>query len=165
VVDLRDDADASALEPFDHPELPQRLAAIEALGHQAADQTLEQTLPPWSWERRVAHVVLEVEVGIVHPHRVVLERDPRQALSVAGEGVEPRLHEATHALDVEPALSVAQRSTVEDQHGGDMHVRRSPLDVEERGIQGAESFVGGHAASRGVVCDGGWGDPTLPLGH
>jgi hypothetical protein len=74
VVHLRDDGEAVALHPIDEPRLPQRLAPVELLRHQAAGEPLELTLVAGQGEARVPEMVVGIEGGVVHPHRMAEER-------------------------------------------------------------------------------------------
>jgi hypothetical protein len=67
VMGLGDQGEALALQALDQPELPQRFAAVELLGEDAADQLAQLRLASGRRERRVAHVVGDVEAGIVDP--------------------------------------------------------------------------------------------------
>jgi hypothetical protein len=44
VVRLHDEREAAGLEPFDRPRLPERLSAIELLGHRPRGEALERPL-------------------------------------------------------------------------------------------------------------------------
>ena len=87
----------------------------------------------------MAQVVLDVEVRVVHPHRPPeLEGDEPHLLAVPRHEVELGVH---HVDDV----GERRRRALEDGDGGDVHVRHVVLDVEERGVQGAQA-VRTHAA-------------------
>ncbi|MFN8601799.1 MAG: hypothetical protein U0842_15130 [Candidatus Binatia bacterium] len=55
--------EATAFETLDHPELPERLAAIELLRHQPSRETLQAALVARRRQVRVAHVVVQVELA------------------------------------------------------------------------------------------------------
>ena len=75
---LRQHRETPAGEPFDQPQLPQRPAAVERLGEHAPREPLQLALAAGAGQRGVAHVVVDPEVGIVHPHRTALaERNER----------------------------------------------------------------------------------------
>jgi hypothetical protein len=82
----------------------------------------------------VADVVGEVEVGVVDPDRAPL-----------AEGYEPELlpepgHQVKARGDVVAELEVGGRGPLEQGGRGDVHVRIAPLQVEERGVQTAQSL-------------------------
>ena len=92
VMGLRQHREAPVGEALDEPQLPQRPAAVERLGEHAARQPLQLAVAAGARQRRVADVVADLEMGIVHPHRAALaERHERQPLPVAGHEVESRL--------------------------------------------------------------------------
>ncbi len=133
MVGLRQQREAVAVEPVDQPQLPERLVAVERLGEDAAGEIAQLLLVARLRQPGVAQVVAQVEVRVVDPARAALpERDEREALA------EPR-HEVQAAVDVLEQLDVAGRLALEDDHRGDVHVRRVVLEVEERGVEPAES--------------------------
>ena len=143
VVRLGQHGPAPVLEPLDHPDLPERLRAVELLRHHAPDELAQLALAPRGGQRGVAQVVLDVEVRVVHPDRPPeLEGDDADLLAVARDEVELGVD---HGHDV----GVRRRRALEDGHRGDVHVGHVVLDVEERRVQGAQA-VRAH--------------PTLPSG-
>jgi hypothetical protein len=73
----------------------------------------------------VAHVVVEVEAGVVHPERPShLEAGEGELLPVARHPVQAR-------LDLLGELLPRGRRPVEDHQGADVHVRRLTLLVEK----------------------------------
>ena len=69
VMGFGDQCEAVVLEALDQPHLPQRLGAVELLGEDPCGQALQLDPGPGRRQRRVAHVVLEVEVRVIDPHR------------------------------------------------------------------------------------------------
>ena len=133
VVRLGQHGPAAVLEALDDPDLPERLGAVELLRHDPPDQLAQLALAPGGGQRGVAQVVLDVEVGVVHPDRPPqLEGDEADLLAVAGDEVELGLD---HGHDV----GVRRRRALEDRHRGDVHVGHVVLDVEERRVQGAQA--------------------------
>ncbi len=89
MVHLGDDGEAiPALQALDYPHLPERPRAVELLRHDAGRQPLELAFVSGARQRAVAHVVLDVEMLIVDPHRAAFERREREHLAVAGDVVE-----------------------------------------------------------------------------
>ena len=69
VVQLGQQRGATAFEAVHNGELPQRAGGVEGvLGHQGG-QVQELALDARRWQGHVADVVVEVELGIVHPLR------------------------------------------------------------------------------------------------
>jgi hypothetical protein len=99
VVGLGDHGPAVLLEALDHPDLPQRLAPVEALRHDPAHETAQLALAPRRRQRRVADVVLDVEVGVVGPHGPAeVERHGADDLAVARDERQLALHHRDHAI-------------------------------------------------------------------
>ena len=69
VVGLGDEGEPLAGQPLDHPQLPQRLRAVELLGEDARGHVAQLLLGARRRQRGVAHVVFEVEGRIVDPER------------------------------------------------------------------------------------------------
>src|SRR3954454_6266024 len=83
-MDLRQQREAVALEPLDQPDLPERLVAVEALREDAPRERAQLLLLARHRQGGGAHVVADVERGIVDPARAALaERDERELLAVA----------------------------------------------------------------------------------
>ena len=88
--------------------------------------------PPGRGERGVAQVVLDVEVRVVDPDGPAeLEGHESHLLAVARHEVELGVDHLDH-------VGEGRRRSFEDRHRGDVHVRDVVLDVEERGVQGAQ---------------------------
>ena len=80
----------------------------------------------------MADVVVEVEVGVVDPHRAALsERHEAQLLAESRHQVEPR-------GDVVAKVRVLGSRALEEGGRGDVHVRGAVLEVEERAVEAAE---------------------------
>ena len=130
VVRLGDQREAAALEPLHEPRLPQRLGAVQTLGVDARGQRPQLLLRARLRQRRVAHVVLEVEVAIVDPDRPAgLQRRERELMAVARDEVQPR-------PDLGEEVVVGRSGAFEDQHRSDVHVAVGPLLRQERGVDG-----------------------------
>ena len=123
VVHFADERPTIGGQPVDHPHLPQRTRSIELLRHQPAHQVLQVMLITWGRERRVPHVVGQVEVGIVDPHRMTqASRHEPDLLPIAGQQWE---------------LAFDQRGDVADRRGwagedgtrADVHVRDAVFGV------------------------------------
>jgi hypothetical protein len=87
----------------------------------------------------VAHVVARVEVRVVDPLRTALpERDVGELLAVARHDVQPVVDRAYEVL-------VRGRLAGEDEDRRDVHVRAARFEIQERGVQAAETVAVGHA--------------------
>ena len=86
------------------------------------------------------HVVVEVEIGILDPHRMVEPEWDR------GKAPAERRHQVQAALDhvADPLERVAirDRGRVEHAHGEDVHVHVPGLEVQERCVESAQTFHG-----------------------
>ena len=142
VMDLGDHREVLAtLEALHDPHLPERLRAIEVLRHDPRSEAFQLALVPWPRQRRVSDVVMNVEVGIVDPHGMVLERDERQALAVARDQVEPRVHVAADAIDVDATFRCAQRADFVCRRSRHVHRRSRTFHDEERVVEEAQALV------------------------
>ena len=91
VVALADDREPLLAEPVDHPQLPERLRAVEPLREGPGGERAELLLVAGGGQGGVADVVVEVEVRVVDPDRAALvERHEAQLLAEARDEVEPR---------------------------------------------------------------------------
>ena len=130
VVGLGDQREAPALEALDEPRLPQRLGAVQPLRVDARGERAQLLLRARLRQRRVAHVVLEVEVAVVDPDRPAgLKRRERELVPVARYEVQPR-------PDVVQEVVIRRCRALEDQHRPDVHVAVRPLLRQKRGVDG-----------------------------
>ena len=72
-------------------------------------------------QRDVAHVVVDVEMLIVYPHGMILDRDESQPLAVAGNKVQAGGDIATNLIDVDAAIGCLERPSLERCRGGYVH--------------------------------------------
>jgi hypothetical protein len=139
VVALGDDREATAVQPVDQPHLPHRLRAVEALREDTRGERAELLLGTRLRKRRVAHVVVQVEVGVVDPDGAALAiRDELQLLAEPGDQMQP-------GEDVLAQLADLRRGPLEDRRRGDVHMGRAVLEVEEGRIEPGQAVAGGHA--------------------
>ncbi len=126
-----------AVEPLDDVELPQRPVEVERAGVDA--RRLDAELAPVARLRQgdVADVVLEVEVLVLHPVRIVEpERDAAKLLAEDRRAVQPALHEREEALELQPAGGRGRRVVDLDQ--ADVRVGMGTFRGEEEGVVPAE---------------------------
>jgi hypothetical protein len=98
MMDLPDDADVSVGHPLDHVEGPERTGALEPLLHHARDHAPQSVLGDRLWQGQRAHVLADVECGVVDPRRVApsparaqLAAKPRSAPDPLGDASTERL--------------------------------------------------------------------------
>ena len=143
VVGLRDHRPAGGAvrvgrEALDDVHLPERLGAVELLGEEPPAEGRELLVAARGRQGAVAHVVADVEVGVVDPHRPPLpEGHEGQALAVAGDEVQP-------ALDRGDRVVVGGRVALEHEDRGDVHVRAARLEVQEARIEAREAVAVAH---------------------
>ena len=147
VVHLENDAEAplrdtfDAVEPFDHVHLPQRTREIERARVQP--RRLDAELPPVPRlrQRDVAHVVLEVELSVLDPVRMVeIERHAHQSSSEHVRQVQPLLDVLEDPLEGD--LALRSRRLVVDQDARHVRRRVGRLAVHERGVESAQLLHG-----------------------
>src|SRR6185295_4258935 len=90
VMRLRDHRETIALETLDHPDLPERLRAIELLRDDARREPLQLPFVAGARQARVADVVMDVEVLVVDPEQPVPERHRRETLAIPRDQVQAR---------------------------------------------------------------------------
>jgi len=85
-------------------------------------------------------VVVEVEVLVLDPHRVVeAEGDLREPAVEQRRDVEPR---ADELLDLVEGVAAGHRGRVDDHGHGHVHVVGGGLEVEEGGVETGQAFHG-----------------------
>ena len=142
VVHLGDEADPVVGQPLDDPHLPQRLRPVELVAGDVPGQVGQLAQPARAGDRGQPHVVVDVEVGVVDPDRVAqpeghLDQPAPEHRCPGDAGGDGLLH---------PLEGVAPGNGGRVQHHGHghLHVEGRGLEVEEAGIEPAESF---HARS------------------
>jgi hypothetical protein len=111
----------SSLQALDDPGLPERPASIEWLSHHARDEVLQLLQCAGLGERGVSHVVVEIEMRIVHPDGVVEHGDLVEALPISRDEVKKTLGSALDEVDVDSARFAAKGADIEDVCRGDVH--------------------------------------------
>jgi hypothetical protein len=139
VVGLGDQREAVLADAVDQPQLPQRLRAVQPLGEDPPRQAAQLLLARRLRQRRVAHVVVGVEVRVVDPDGAALhERRPGELLAVAR-------HQVQALLELGHEFLVGRRLALEDQHGSDVHVRAAALEGQEGRVESAQPVGIRHA--------------------
>ena len=88
-----------------------------------------------SRQARVPDVVIDVEVLVVDPGRMPVDRQLRQDLAVARDTMEARLHVGADALDVDAAVGRAERTGLVHRGSCDVHVVGRALGDQERVVE------------------------------
>src|SRR5260370_31703746 len=138
-MDLVDDGYASARQPFDDRDLPQRLVQIERPGEDARDVIAERVVIARARQRGAAHVVREIEVRVVNPDWIAdAARRPDELLAVARNQVQTLLDSPREPERSAPALHA--RRAFEDVRRADMERGLVALRVEEPRVDADERF-------------------------
>jgi hypothetical protein len=164
VVHLGDHREAVVLEPVDEPHLPERAVTIELLRHDATGQPLEAPDVAGHGQARMAHVIVEVEPGVVDPHRMREERHPRELLAKPRVPLQRAFRHRADALDVDAAVLRAQGLRVEDADRADVHVDVGVLEGEKSGVQSRQPLVMLVGHGRGKTTKRARLPRTLPAG-
>ena len=143
MVDLDQHREATLRESFDEGRLPERTAAIEGTLEQPGDQRLQLRVGARRRQVAVADVIVEVEILVVDPHRLVQARREVEALPIARDQVQARGDVIPDAREVDSAVGVADRARIEDRGERHVHVRARRLEVQEGLIQSGEPGIAG----------------------
>jgi len=100
---------------------------------------LSERSSPRGGQTEVAQVVIQIEARVVHPYRVIRERDPGESLAIAWH--EFRLDQGPNTIDVHAAFGAGEWSDIEDRHGAHVHRCAVVLDLEEGGVKGRQTLV------------------------
>ena len=116
VVELGHQGRAATGQAFDHHHLPQRAVRVERAAHDVGDQVVAaRRPPPGSGRLARRYVVVELELGVVDPHRVVqAEGHPQRPLAQPGHQVDPLLD---HPADLGVTGGRRERATVGPRAG------------------------------------------------
>ena len=92
MVQLGHQGRPSSGQALDHHHLPQGAIGVERSAHHVGHQVLQLRLAAGCGEGRPAEMVVELELGVVGPHRVVQpEGDPERPLAHGRRQVDPLL--------------------------------------------------------------------------
>ena len=152
VVDGRQDGEALVGETLDHVGQPQRPRAIERPRDDARDDLGELVVAPGRRDGRVAHVEVQIEVGVLDPVGMVEpERDLDQAPAQRLEEVQALLElRAPRRVGV---IAGRVRPRV-DRQPRDVSELRTRLEMQERRVQSRELLHGppsGFASRASIV--------------
>ena len=132
IVDLLEvEPEAVTLEAFHHPVLPERPRSIQLSCHYACGQLPELFIAARSGQRRVTHVVVEIELPVINPDGVILERDPFESLAVPRYQMHDRLGGSFDRLYVDATILRPERAGLEDLRSRHVHVHAGSLGNQE----------------------------------
>ncbi len=150
-MDLRQQRNAIVLQPVDQVHLPQRPRPVERPAKDPRHLLPQLLVRRRRRQRDLAHVVLEVEVGIVDPIRIVQAQ--RHRLEPPPERRQQRKPLGQHVVDVgqfEPPV----RSSARIEHGERAHMpalprrlQRQKLRIEPGQLPHLSSFSAGEGES------------------
>src|SRR2546429_695722 len=132
MVGLGQEREAVPLQPLNQPKLPERLGAVELLREDAPGEAAQLILGAGGGQRRVAHVVGEVEGWVVDPE------GPSGLQSWEGELLPEAWHQVEARANVVEEVLVARRRAFEDEHRAHVHVAGRGLVGQKRGVDRAE---------------------------
>ena len=146
-MNLCEQGAAPGREALDHPQLPERTLAVEGLCEQPLNELLQSAFAARFRQRVVQHVQREVEMRVVDPHRVLIDRHEREPLTRARYEVESGRDQRTNPREIDAAVRASQWLRVEEAERGDVLRRARPLEIEEQAIARREPLREGlHAA-------------------
>jgi hypothetical protein len=100
MMDLPDDADVSVGHPVEHVEGPERTGAVEPLLHHARDDAPQSVLGDRLCHGQRAHVLADVEGGVVDPRRVAPSHARAQLAAQPGSAPDPLGDASTKRLGI-----------------------------------------------------------------
>jgi hypothetical protein len=108
------------------------------LRHDSSYQTLEFSVVSGRWQRGVSHVILEIEVRVVHPNGPPRAKGNRgQLLAKARDELQPRADDVEH-------LVVVGRWALENGYPTDVHVGVGAFQMEEELVEDLKALESGH---------------------
>ncbi len=127
--------EAVPLQALNDVQLPQRLRAVEALGEDPAGELAQLLVASRGRQRGVAHVVVDVEAGVVHPERPAhLQWREGEPLAIPGD-------ELQAGLELIHEVHARGRRPLEDHERAHVHVGRLLLLVQERCVDGGQPIL------------------------
>ena len=137
VVNLAKHRDPAVRQPFDEVHLPQRPAAIERRAGDPADRIIELAAASGAVDSIRTNVVLEVDLAVLPPHRMVeLERDVDKLIAERVELVEATADDLTELVDAE--MTALQLGDVDHRELEGVHVHGRSLAVQQHSVPPAK---------------------------
>jgi hypothetical protein len=148
-VDRRDAVGQRMMHFADHREptpgqalgemkLPQRAATVQRRRGDLADDLVELSPPAGRRHLHPPQVVVQVDVAVLQPHRMVqAPRDINELVAQRVQQVQPAAQMTAESLVIEFAVEVRR---VDDGHFQRVRVQVGRLAVEQHGVHAVESF-------------------------
>ena len=138
MVHLRDQPDLPAGEPLNHVHLPWRLPGCEGTAHHLGDKCRELGLATGRRERGAVKVVVQLELRVVHPARVIeTQRDGHEPTSEGGQCGDPRREQIGDAFE---GVATFCGGRVEDAGVRDLHRGLRRVGVDEHRVDAGHSL-------------------------
>ena len=152
VMNLRDHRESIVLESLDKPHLPQRSPTIEVVLHDPRGQPLELSCIAGAGQAGVANMEVDAEAVVIDPHRVSIQRRPREPLPVARDHRQAAGDQLLERLGVDAAVGMAQRARIERHRRRDVHVGVVVLQSEKGIVESRQAVecVASHGSSPAV---------------
>jgi hypothetical protein len=88
----------------------------------------------------VPQVIIELEVGIVHPDRPAEQRNPCESLEQARRPPQPAANHGAQRFDVERTVGAGESPSREDADIADVHVDVRRLQLQEAGVESGQAL-------------------------
>ena len=138
---LDDQSEFSVFESFDHPAIPERSGTIETARGDSSRRARELFRVARSRQTRLAQVIVEVELRIVHPDRMALAGNSAELAPQARQISETGFDDLSDPLETNAAILGRKRAGVEDEcHRGMASLSRT-LALEIGGALIRQSLV------------------------
>ena len=139
VMDLAEYRDPAVGQALDQIHLPQRPASVQGRARDPADRFVELAASARSVHLAVPDVVVEVDLGVLPPHRMVeLERNVDQLIAERIEPVEPAVDDLAQLLD--PEFRTAEIVELDHRQLQRVHVHVLGLAVQQHSVPTAKSL-------------------------
>ncbi len=139
VMDLADDGDATVGQALDEVHLPQWAVTVQRRAGNLADRLVELAAAARFLQPPRANVVVQVDVAVLPPHRVMeLERDRDELIAERIKLVESAPNDVAELLDTEGAATEVLQ--LDDRHLEGVHMDVRRLAVQQDGIPATQSL-------------------------
>ncbi len=150
VMDLVDDRDPIVGQTFGDIHLPQRAPTIQRGAHDVADQLIQFATPTGSGHLYVAKVVVQIDIVVLHPHRVMqLQRNVHKLVAKRRQGEQPRVRHLAEQFEGESALHAGHVKHADLQG---VHVNFGRLAVQHQRVHAVESPHVPPRSSAPILC-------------
>ena len=137
-MDLVDDRDAVLGKAFGDVHLPQRTRAVERRTGDLADQLVQFPAAAGSGYLRTTNVVVEVDVVVHRPHRMMhLQRNFDELMTKWRQRLQPGERDSAKHIEAVAALDTRHVQHADLQR---VHVDLGRLGVEHQGVHAVESL-------------------------